>query len=128
MTKENKDIDTLLKNSEEIAEQFNAAMKSIEQDQEQYWNSLSKDQQLMAFCAVVRRIYQAELVDMGTYRHALYSVFGFGSDSYAQAQMAGYLALHNAIMLEDHDIRLLEAFCKINNIDDAEEKIKRFWI
>lgn len=97
--------------NEELNETFENVYKLIEQEQDSYWNSLSKEEQLKAFCAVVRRIYQAELVDQGTYRHALYSVFGFGPESYGQAQMAGYLALHNSIMASDHDLNLLEAFC-----------------
>ena len=124
----NDNIDELLKASEEFSKQFNDVMKEIEDEHEAYWNSLSKDDQLKAFCAVVRRIYQAEILDQGSYRHALYGVFEFGLESYAQAQMAGYLTIHNSIMSEDHDQRLLEAFCKKNNIEDAEKKIQDFWI
>ncbi len=43
----------------DISDQFTQIMKQIEDEQEQYWNSLSKDDQLKAFCAVVRRICKA---------------------------------------------------------------------
>ena len=110
-----------------ISDTYNEAMKSIEVQQEAYWNSLSKDDQLKAFCAVVRRIVQAELHDKGTYRWALYDVFGFGPEAYTQGMDCGFMALHNAIYADGHDQRVLKAFCKKNNIEDAEKKITEFW-
>lgn len=115
-----------LKDLQEASNLFNQAMKLIEKDQEAYWESLSKEDQLKAFCAVVRRIYQAELVDQGSYRYALYNVFGFGPESYAQAQVAGYLSLHNAIFSAEHEDRLLLAFCKKYGIEDAQKKVTEF--
>ena len=105
---------------------FSSRMKLIEEDQEAFWNSLSKDDQLKVFCSVVRRIYQGEIANPGSYRHVLYTVFGFGPKAYVQAQDAGYLALHNAIVDSDYDTRLLQAFCMKNNIDDMETKIRDF--
>lgn len=84
----------------DLSESFEKAMKEIEQEQEQYWNSLSKDDQLKVFCAVVRRIVQAELKDKGSYRWALYDVFGFGPESYTQGMDCGFMALHNAIVTD----------------------------
>jgi hypothetical protein len=110
----------------DISDQFTQIMKQIEDEQEQYWNSLSKDDQLKAFCAVVRRICKAEMVDKGSYRYALYNVFGFGPEAYIQAQDAGYLALHNAIVDDGYDNRVLQAFCKKNGIEDSEKKISEF--
>lgn len=112
----------------EFAKQFNEAMAEVEKESEDYWNSLSKEHQLAAFCAVSRRIYQAEIVDQGTYRHALYGVFGFGPESYAPAQLAGYLAIHNSIMASDHDERLLKAFCVKFGIEDADAKIRDYFL
>jgi hypothetical protein len=64
----------------------------------------SKEQQLNAFCAVVRRIYKGELEDKGTYRYVLYNIFGFGPESYVPAQMAGFLGLHNSIVVGEKHI------------------------
>ena len=83
---------------QDFSESYEKAMKEIEQRQEEYWNSLSKDDQLKAFCAVVRRIVQAELKDKGSYRWALYDVFGFGPESYVQGMECGFMALHNSII------------------------------
>lgn len=113
---------------QDFSNMFTEAMDRIKEDEEAYWSSLSKEDQLKAFCAVARRIHQAELIDKGSYRHALYGVFGFGPESYAPAQMAGYLDIHNSIFDHDHESRLLEAFCVKYNIEDAEKKITEFLI
>ena len=80
---------------------FKEAMDSIEEDQEKFWSSLSTEDQLKAFCCVVRRIYKGEIIEPRSYRGILYDVFGFGLEAYAQAQCAGFLALHNSIMSEE---------------------------
>jgi hypothetical protein len=112
----------------DYAKQFNDVMDEIEKNSEEYWNSLSKEHQLAAFCAVSRRIHKAEIVDQGTYRYALYDVFGFGPEAYAPAQLAGYLAIHNSIMGPDHDERLLKAFCVKYGIEDADTKIRDMFL
>jgi hypothetical protein len=122
-------MDEELKNKlRETSNFYMEAMKEIEIEQEAYWNSLSKEDQLKAFCAVTRRICQAELVDKGSYRWALYDVFGFGPESYTQGMDCGYMAIHNAIMDEDHNIHLLREFCKNYDIENSEEKIIEFLI
>jgi hypothetical protein len=86
-----------LKALDEISKIFSEAMAEIEKDSEDYWNSLSKEDQLKAFCAISRRIYKGEIEERGSYRYVLYDVFGFGPEAYAAAQMAGYLTIHNSI-------------------------------
>jgi hypothetical protein len=92
---DNENKKSLLESLESISEVFNQAMKEIEQDQEAYWNSLTEDQRLSVFCAVVRRIHKALFVKNSSYRGTLYDVFGFGMESYVQAQVAGYIDIHN---------------------------------
>ena len=111
-------------NFDDISNAFNEAMQDIEDEQEQFWNGLSKEDQLKAFCAVSRRIFKGEIEVKGSYRYVLYNVFGFGPEAYTQAQDAGYLAIHNAIVDELYDSRLLTAFCKKYNIEDAEAKVQ----
>lgn len=89
-----KDFEKILN---EFAISFSERMNEIENESETYWNSLTKEQQLKAFCAVVRRIHKGELEDRGSYRYVLYQVFGFGPEAYAPAQMSGYLTIHNAL-------------------------------
>jgi len=80
---------------------FNEAMAKIEEDQEKFWSSLSKEDQLKAFCCVSRRLYEGEIKNPRSYRGVLYDVFGFSTSAYAQAQTAGFLALHNSIISDD---------------------------
>jgi hypothetical protein len=87
----------LLEALEETRKTFNQVMKELEDKSEQYYNSLTKEQQLDVFCAISRRIYRGEIEQQGSYRYVLYDVFGFGTEAYAQAQCAGYLAIHNSI-------------------------------
>ena len=83
--------------SDEMRLQFDSVMKEIEKESEDYWNSLTKDEQLKVFCAIIRRIYQGEIIESRSYRGVLYGTFGFGLEAYVQAQMSGYLTIHNAL-------------------------------
>lgn len=102
----------------EISDRFQAAMKAEEEHQEQYWNSLTKEQQLMAFCAISRRIYDGEIKQGGTYRYVLYNVFGFGSEAYVSAQCAGYMEIHNALFTGRDEEVLLKNFAEFAKIDE----------
>ena len=82
---------------DELANSFKLWELELEEDHSKFWNSLSKDDQLKAFCSVMRLLHKAELEEHGSYRYTLYDVFGFGPESYAQAQLSGFLAIHNAI-------------------------------
>ena len=82
---------------DELANSFKLWELKLEEDHSKFWNGLSKDDQLKAFCSVMRLLYKAEIEEHGSYRYTLYDVFGFGPESYAQAQMSGFLAIHNAI-------------------------------
>ena len=83
--------------SEELTSSFQRWEVELEQDHDKFWNGLSKDDQLKAFCSVMRRLYKAEIEENSSYRRTLYDVFGFGPESYVQAQVSGFLAIHNAI-------------------------------
>ena len=110
---------------DEISKAWNEAMQEVENNSENYWNSLTKEQQLDVFCAVCRRIHRGDIVDKGTYRYVLYNVFGFGPEAYAPAQLAGYLDIHNSIFDAEHDDKLLLKFAKFCGISD--NKISEFW-
>ena len=83
--------------SEELSNSFQRWEVELEQDHDKFWNSLSKDDQLKAFCSVIRRLHKAEIEEHGTYRYTLYNVFGFGAESYVEAQLSGFMAIHNAM-------------------------------
>ena len=83
--------------SEELSNSFQRWEQELEEDHDKFWNGLSEDDQLKAFCSVMRRLHKAEIEEHGTYRYTLYDVFGFGHESYVEAQVSGFLAIHNAI-------------------------------
>lgn len=78
-------------------EAFREAIEEQEKEQETWWDTLTPDQQLDAFCCVVRRIHKGDVVEGGSYRYVLYDVCGFGPEAYVPAQCAGYLDIHNLI-------------------------------
>jgi hypothetical protein len=98
-----KDIDAAEAVSElyALADVYKKTQEAIKEQQEQFWNSFTKQQQLDLFCSVVRRIYQAEIVERRSYRGTLYDVFGFDADAYGLAMEAGYITLHNSICFDD---------------------------
>ena len=119
----NEKVEKALEELSEMGQRFQAVVDEMEKEQEEYWNSLTKEQQLMAFCAISRRIVDGEIKQKGTYRYVLYNVFGFGPEAYMPAQVAGYLSIHNAIFDAEHEADLLNAFAKFHNLgDDAVDK------
>ena len=104
---------------DDLAETFNDHINRLKDKQEEYWNSLTKEQQLDAFCAVVRRICQGELDDKGTYRYVLYDIFKFGPESYGAAQMAGYLDLHNQILAPEELLNTIKHFAQAASVDQS---------
>ena len=117
--------DEIAKSLEESSNAFNKICEEWEKEQEECWNSLTKEEQLKVFCAVSRRIYEGEILEQGSYRYVLYNTFGFGPEAYAPAQVAGYLSIHNAIFDAEHERDLLVAFAKSQGLD--EESVDDFY-
>jgi len=88
----------LLMDEESIANAMKSMEQEYEKSSEDFWNSLSKEDQLKAFAAIMRRVYRGEIEDEGSYRHVLYSVFGFGAEAYSIGLECRYLDIHNAIV------------------------------
>lgn len=121
--KTQEDIDKAMEELSELGQQFQKVIDAMKKEQEEYWNSLTKEQQLLAFCAMSRRIVDGEIKQKGTYRYVLYNVFGFGPEAYMPAQCAGYLDIHNAIYDAEHEADLLKAFAKFHGLgEDAVDK------
>lgn len=95
MTEDTEDLmKTLLA---ELAEEQEKIEKQFDIEMDEWWNAMSKEDQMKAFYSVVKRIVDGELVEKGSYRYILYDVFGFGPESYMIALNAGFVALHNSI-------------------------------
>lgn len=114
---------------QEISEAFTKAADDYQNECMNLWKSLSHDDRLKLFCAVSSLMYEGEIKQRGTYRYVLYDVFEFGTESYAAAQHAGYLSLHNAIFDGETVAETIEDFCTnhmdVSN-DNLKEQISRF--
>lgn len=84
-----------------IREGLESERDDYEAKNDEWWNSLSEEERENAFYAVVKRIYKAEIVDKGTYRYALYDVFGFDAGMYSRGMDCGFMDLHNAIEIDE---------------------------
>lgn len=93
MTDKSKLLDAL----SEMSEQMNADAARYEKENDAWWNGLTETEREDAFYAVVKRIYQGEIKERGSYRYVLYDVFGFGPHMYILGMECGYMELHNAI-------------------------------
>lgn len=71
--------------------------KNNEEKADEFWNTLSYHEKLMAFYSVVSRIHKGELEQKASYRYVLYDIFGFEPDAYTLGIDCGYLDLHNSI-------------------------------
>lgn len=113
--------------SDELANSFKLWELELEENHDKFWNGLSKDDQLKAFCSVMRRLYKAEIEERGSYRYTLYNVFGFGPESYAQAQVSGFLAIHNAIWDGERLSELINKLEQrvVESMPDRPEEIKQ---
>lgn len=79
----------------ELQEQTEAEL-DVEMDQ--WWEALSKEDQMNAFYSVVKRLSKAEMED-ATYRQILYDVFEFSAESeaYQLGMLCGLMKLHNMV-------------------------------
>jgi len=92
-----KDKKELLEGLDELHEAQQKAHEKYEAKNDAWWNGLTEEEREDAFYAVIKRMHKAEVVDQGTYRWALYDVFGFGPGMYGRGMDCGYMALHNMI-------------------------------
>jgi len=83
-------------NSEEIQElrkSFNAFEKQQNAEDDAWWDNLDQESRARAFRQITKLMHQAEVKDRGSYRWAIYDVFGL---DYGDG-LAHYMALHNLI-------------------------------
>jgi hypothetical protein len=58
-----------------------------------WWDSLDYDGKSQAFRQIIKLMYKAEVIDRGSYRYALYDIFGL---DYGDG-LTRYMQLHNLI-------------------------------
>lgn len=110
--------DELLKSLDNTRQTFLEAANAYQKDADTLFDSLPYDDRLKVFCAVVAKIAKGELDERGTYRHVLYDTFQFDYDSYAAAQFAGYMDLHNSIYGYEDLHHLLTEFAERLDVTD----------
>ena len=88
------------------------AHKKYEAEVDEWWSALPTEDKERAFYSVVKRIYENELVQQGSYRYILYDVFGFGPHMYIAGMDCGFMSLHNAIKTEAEQQIIDEFYAK----------------
>ena len=72
---------------------WSAAEKLQNANDDAWWDSLDCDGKSQAFRQITKLMYKAEVLDKGSYRHAIYDVFGL---DYGDG-LTHYMQLHNLI-------------------------------
>lgn len=90
-------VEKAMKALSELSELQVACQEEYEAKNDAWWNGLTENEREEAFYAVCKRIYQADLIDRGSFRWALYDVFGFGPGMYAPGMDCGYMSIHNTL-------------------------------
>lgn len=88
---------SLVESLEEFSKALQEGTEQYDREADEYWKNLSYEDQLKAFHSVCKRIYEADVVKEGSFRYALYEVFGFGPDAYIIGMDCGYMDIHNYI-------------------------------
>ena len=117
-----KALDSLAKISQEM-EKFRI---QHEAENDAWWEGLTEREREDAFYAVCKRIWEAELKDGGgTYRYALYDVFGFGGGMYRHGMNCGFMAIHNAIG-DGEDYQAMRGVNRLEVIDENGRALVKY--
>ena len=102
---------------EELRESQEKAREDYDIMNEAWWNGLSQEEREEAFYAVCKRIHKAELEQRGSYRYALYDVFGFDPGMYMRGMDCGFMAIHNAIF-DSEELMYMKRVTRFEVIDE----------
>lgn len=99
----------------ELRKTQEAASAEYERRVDNWWDTLPYEDKERAFYSVVKRIYQGELVEQGSYRYILYDIFGFEPSMYALGMDCGFMSLHNSIMT-DAERQIIEEYYRSKQV------------
>ena len=102
----------------DISQEFERMRKEYEADNDAWWNGLTEQEREDAFYAVCKRIWQADGIDNGSFRHGIYDVFGFDPGMYMKGMNCGYMAIHNAIF-DGEELGRMKRVNRFEVIDDT---------
>jgi hypothetical protein len=97
---------------EALRKAWNESEKRQNAEDDAWWDSLDYDGKSQAFRQIVKLMYQAEVKDKGSYRYAIYDVFGL---DYGDG-LTHYMQLHNLIG------QGIEGEKKVYTKDDKDER------
>jgi hypothetical protein len=101
----------------ELGQEMENSRKIYEHDNDTWWNGLTEKEREDAFYAVIKRMYRAEVQDRGSYRWALYDVFGFDMGMYGRGMDCGYMNMHNMIF-DSFELSAMKNVTRFEVIDD----------
>lgn len=107
----------LLEGLDELREIQQAARAEYEAKNDAWWNALTEEEREDAFYAVIKRMHKAEVVDRGTYRWALYDVFGFDPGMYGRGMDCGYMDMHN-MLFDAFELEAMKGVTRFEVIDE----------
>ena len=102
----------------DLGQEMEKARKVYEHHNDTWWNGLTEEEHQDAFYAVCKRIHKADIQDNGSYRYALYNVFGFDPGMYTAGMDCGYMAIHNAIF-DGEELQRMKRVTRVEVIDDT---------
>ena len=114
-------LDTITK----IGQEMEAERQAYEAQNDAWWSSLSEQEREDAFYAVVKRIYEGDIKQQGSYRYVLYDVFGFDASMYVRGMDCGYMSIHNAIKTDDEEQIIYEHYERKNKEIAAAKQATR---
>ena len=117
MSDENQKRRDALDKLAELSQEIEKGREQYEQELDSWWDNLTEKEREDAFYSVIKRMYKAEVIDRGSYRWALYDVFGFDPGMYGAGMDCGYMALHN-IIFEGLDFEKMRSVDRLEVIDE----------
>lgn len=115
------DKESLLKRIAEFGQLQEESNKKYDGECDAFWESLSYNDKLKAFHSVIKRVHKGDVEDRGSYRHVLYSIFGFSGEAYGLGMDCGYMAIHNYIS-SGIDAEAKEVEDRIGRLSGKEQK------
>ena len=112
------DREELFEHLDQIREAQRQAHAEYEAKTDEWWNSLTEEEREDAFYAGITHMYKAEVEDRGTYRWALYDVFGFDPGMYGRGMDCGYMDMHNMIF-DSFELSAMKHVTRFEVIDDT---------
>ncbi len=116
-------------NLNEYIKNMSSLIKENKQKQDQeaqdFFESLSQDDQIKVFYHVCRTIWLGELMERRTYRGVLYDMFKFGPETYCVGMDCGFFDIHNELFTAYSIDESLDDVLQYLNIELDKDKLNK---